>query len=174
MGEKPIVLVLPAKKHQKLCEDFVRKHEKEKKPLHGASGIEDLPFDAWLAKVVSLRKGEDLPAGYVPATVLLCLAGERLIGFTNIRHFLNEKLLATSGHIGFLVHKDERRKGYGKAILQASLRYAKDHLAIDKALVSCSVQNEASRRTILACGGVYENTVHDEEQGELERYWIEC
>ncbi len=172
MSERTIELVFPSEKHQKLCADFVKDHEKEK-PLHGASGIERLPFDTWLERVSSMRKSENLPEGYVPATILLCLAGGELKGFTNIRHHLNERLLRTSGHIGFIVHKDERKKGYGKAILQASLRYAKKHLGIKKALVSCSTRNEASRRTIVSCGGGYENTVQDEEQGNLERYWID-
>ena len=37
-----------------------------------------------------------------------------------------------------------------------------------KALVTCNVDNEASRRIILSNGGVYENTIEG-----MERYWIE-
>ena len=39
---------------------------------------------------------------------------------------------------------------------------------LDFALITCDEENEASRRTILANGGVYDNTI----QGS-ERYWIE-
>ena len=40
-------------------------------------------------------------------------------------------------------------------------------------LPPCLTDNEASRRTILGAGGVYDGTVHEEEQNiDLERYWI--
>ena len=40
-------------------------------------------------------------------------------------------------------------------------------------LITCLTDNEASRRTILGAGGVYDGTVHEEEQNiDLERYWI--
>ena len=46
-------------------------------------------------------------------------------------------------------------------------------LGLEKVMISCAVGNEASRRTILANGGVYESSVTDETDGEtLERYWI--
>ena len=44
---------------------------------------------------------------------------------------------------------------------------------LDRVLVTCLTDNEASRRTILACGGVYEKTVFCERDNvSLERYWI--
>jgi predicted acetyltransferase len=45
---------------------------------------------------------------------------------------------------------------------------------LDRVLITCLVENEASRRTILSCGGVYENTVYCERENEnLQRYWID-
>lgn len=44
-------------------------------------------------------------------------------------------------------------------------------MGIDKLLVICDVNNKASEKTILANGGVYENTI--EVDGSLmKRYWI--
>jgi len=172
MAEKAIELVFPSAKHKKLCEEFVKAHEGEKH-VPGASGIEKLPFDEWLEKVRAKHEGENLPKGYVPSTNLLCLYEGRLVGIVDIRHHLNERLLAAGGHIGYTVHKAERRKGFGKAVLQASAAYAKKHFGITTVLVTCHENNEASRRTIKACGGVYENTVYDEELGDVERYWID-
>ncbi len=44
---------------------------------------------------------------------------------------------------------------------------------INRVLITCRVDNEGSRRTILANGGVYENTVYCERDDKtLERYWI--
>lgn len=35
------------------------------------------------------------------------------VGTVNIRHYLNEQLLAVGGHIGDGIRPSERRKGYG-------------------------------------------------------------
>ena len=44
---------------------------------------------------------------------------------------------------------------------------------IDSINISCLTNNEASRRTILANGGQYRDTVHvPEDNIDLERYWI--
>ena len=44
---------------------------------------------------------------------------------------------------------------------------------LDRVLITCLVENEASRRTILSCGGVYDKTVYCERDNvNLERYWI--
>ncbi len=41
-------------------------------------------------------------------------------------------------------------------------------------LITCIDDNEASRRTILANGGVYESTVFEPEiNRKLQRYWID-
>jgi len=46
-------------------------------------------------------------------------------------------------------------------------------LGIDKVLITCIDNNEGSRKTILANGGLYESTVYEpEENVYLERYWI--
>ena len=47
-------------------------------------------------------------------------------------------------------------------------------LGLGRVMISCAVDNEGSRRTILANGGVFHSTIWDEEDQEtLERYWIE-
>ena len=42
---------------------------------------------------------------------------------------------------------------------------------LEKVMISCSTENEASERTILANGGVYEKTVSVEDE-QIKRYWI--
>ncbi len=46
-------------------------------------------------------------------------------------------------------------------------------LGLEKVMISCEVDNEGSRRTILSNGGVYDSTAHEpDEDIDLERYWI--
>ena len=90
----------------------------------------------------------------------------------DIRHFLNEYLENFGGHIGYSVAPSERRKGYASQMLKAALLKCKE-LGIDNVLITCIDNNEGSRKTILANGGLYESIVYEpDEKVFLERYWI--
>ena len=118
---------------------------------------------------------ETCPPDKVLATQFLYVreSDSKILGMIQIRHYLNELLERWGGHIGYSVRPSERRKGYAKAMLAAALDYCKTDLELTRVMVSCNTDNEASRRTILANGGVYENTVWcEEEQAHVERYWI--
>ncbi|MBR0417020.1 MAG: GNAT family N-acetyltransferase [Firmicutes bacterium] len=115
-----------------------------------------------------------LPDGIVHATQLMAVrkSDGRLVGTIQIRHELNGYLRDFAGHIGYSVRRSERRKGYAKKMLSAVLDYCRA-LKINEIFVSCIETNEASRRTILSCGGKYINTVKETDRGEiLERYVI--
>jgi len=107
-------------------------------------------------------------------TVLLCIrkADNRMVGCMQVHHVLNERMKKYTGHVGYSVRPSERQKGYATQMLAK----AKDYLVsfgFSEMGVSCLVENEASRRTILANGGEYVETVHLEEDGvDLERYTI--
>ena len=129
----------------------------------------------WLAHVRSYESPDTLPAGKVLATQFLLVreSDGKLLGMLQLRHYLNDYLARIAGHIGYSVRPSERRKGYAKRMLAMALDEAKK-LGLDRVMISCAVDNEGSRRTILANGGVFHSTVWDEEDQEtLERYWIE-
>ena len=47
------------------------------------------------------------------------------------------------------------------------------NLGLRQVLITCNRDNEASRRTILATGGIYEATVQEPHSlDDLERYWV--
>ena len=57
-------------------------------------------------------------------------------------------------------------------MLAQGLDYCRS-MGLRKVLITCLDTNEASRRTILRAGGVYESTEHEPNEDEnLERYWI--
>ena len=131
--------------------------------------------DEWLARVRSYESPDTLPEGLVIATqyMLVRESDGRLLGMLQLRHTLNDYLAKYAGHIGYSVRPSERRKGYAKSMLKACLPYCRE-LGLRRILISCVRGNEASARTILANGGVYESTVYCEANGvELERYWID-
>lgn len=130
--------------------------------------------EEWIEKC---RLGKDpatVPANLVPATQFIYVREEdnRVVGMLQIRHYFNEGLRLYGGHIGYSVRPSERRKGYATAMLRDALPHCRE-LGITDVLISCLTDNEGSRRTILANGGVYESTVHEPElDRDLERYWI--
>ena len=147
-------------------------------PLENLISIED-----YLEKCQRYTSWDGIPKGRVPGTQFLCVKkdprgtssdGMRLVGMINARHCLNEDLLNYSGHIGYSVRKDERRKGYAKWMLSSCLNFYKTQLGISRVLITCAPWNEASRRTILSCGGIYEDTRFCPFRNEdSQRYWIE-
>jgi len=107
-------------------------------------------------------------------TVLLCIrkADSKMVGCMQVHHVLNEQMRNVTGHVGYSVRPSERKKGYATRMLAK----AKDYLSsfgFSEVYVSCLPENEASRRTILANGGKYMETVYLEEDNvNLERYSI--
>lgn len=92
------------------------------------------------------------------------------MGAVNIRHYLNDELIKTGGHIGDGVRPSERGKGYATAMIALALDECKK-LGINKVLMCCDRDNIASVKSIVRNGGVLENEV--EEDGQfVQRYWI--
>lgn len=141
----------------------------------GSGGLwESESFAAWLRRVRDNRSPDTVRPGLVPATTLLSVrkSDGRLVGFVDIRHTLNDHLHSFGGHIGYSVRVDERRKGYAKEQLRLALAYCCKALGLDRVLVTCNWDNEGSRRTILANGGVLENEVTEPDGTVVQRYWV--
>ena len=143
--------------------------------MDGTGGLErfDDPED-WIDYLDMHKDPQTVPKGRVPSTQFIFLREEdqKIVGMIDIRHFLNEYLEKFGGHIGYSVAPGERRKEYASQMLKAALLQCKD-LGIDKVLITCADNNDGSRKTILANGGIYESTVYEpDEKVSLERYWI--
>jgi len=135
---------------------------------HGDSGLYNAPdINIWI-KTLSASK-------YVEADQYMMVhKGEkRILGMINFRHSLGKTdsyLAEHGGHIGFGIRPSERQKGYAKAMLMLCLE--KCHaFGLEKVLITCDIDNEASRRTIIACGGQFERLAQTGDETD-ERYWI--
>lgn len=108
----------------------------------------------------------------VPDSTFFCLDKERniFVGAVNIRHYLNERLLQSGGHIGDGVRPSERRKGIATEMIRLALIECKK-LGIEKVLMVCDKENIGSAKSILNNGGVLENEIINDGVVE-QRYWI--
>jgi predicted acetyltransferase len=122
-------------------------------------------FAAYVGERIAERDRVVEP-GWVLNTNLWWVEGEEYIGRMSIRHELNEMLADVGGHIGYDVRRSRRRQGHATAMLAAALPIARD-LGIAKALLTCDVDNVASRLVIERNGGVLEGT-----RGGKLRYWL--
>lgn len=128
---------------------------------------------AWLAHLRALESETTCPPHLVTATLFVAVRKTvvRIVGMIDLRHRLNDFLAEYGGHIGYSVRPDERRKGYAKWMLAHVLPEARK-IGLDRVLVTCDDDNEGSRRTIEANGGVFERKT--ELEGDiLRRYWID-
>lgn len=132
-------------------------------------------FKQYIQLLSRFPKGECLPAGHVPCTILYAFNSENnLVGRSSIRHELNEHLLQEGGHIGYGVSTSYRKRGYATAILEKSLSYMKESLPhIEKALVTCDQGNIGSQKTIERNNGKLENILTGASGVNKMRFWID-
>lgn len=129
-------------------------------------------FQHYIQKIIEQAEGKNLPQGYVPHSVYWLVEGKEYLGQLDVRHQLNSHLETIGGHIGYNIRPSQRRKGYGKQILQLGLNKAKS-LGIENVLITCDVDNIASNKIIKDNGGRLENT-YPVGSGlpDKNRYWI--
>lgn len=128
----------------------------------------------WLAQVKSLSLRETVPENLVQSTQFIAVrpSDGRIVGMIQLRHYFNEYLEKFGGHIGYSVRPAERRRGYASRMLADILPYCRE-IGLERVLITCLETNEASRRTILKNGGMFERTVFEpSENVNTERYWI--
>ena len=149
--------------------NMMEEFEKSQSAHDGGFGdTENFVYEEWLETNMKKEMGINLPENRVPSIQLVSFDDVgRALGFLNLRLRLNEGLLNYAGHIGYSIRPSERGKGYAKETLRQGLQVAKEK-NIKKALVTCSVNNPASRAVILANGGIFEDV-----RNGVERYWIE-
>jgi predicted acetyltransferase len=103
----------------------------------------------------------------VPSTIFWYVAGAEHIGTLVIRHRLTAELFQVRGHSGYDVVAPWQGQGHATRMLATGLDECR-RLGLHRVLLTCAREAEASRRAMLANGGVYD----DRRRGE-DRNWID-
>ena len=130
-------------------------------------------FGAFVQELLDKEEPEKVLPGRVAESIYWLVKDDNYIGRVSVRHMLNDYLWQVGGHIGYDIRPSERRKGYGKQILELALPKARD-LGLKQILITCDNDNIASQKIIEANGGLFAGEYEVEEQETpIMHYWIE-
>ena len=129
-----------------------------------------LEFSDYVAKVNDWPKGLSIPAGWVPNSYLVGVVEGKIVGRLSLRHQLNDFLRSYGGHIGYGVVPSERNRGYASEMLRQALPLCIE-LGIEQVLLTCDIENIASRKVIEKNGGVYDSST-DLVERDVQSYYF--
>jgi len=173
MNPAPLVLRSLRADDEASFMEAVREFRSEQPAWNFALGFDEaLGFSDYLRRLDAVSRGEDVPAGFVPASFYVGVVANVVVGRVSLRHELNEFLARIGGHIGFGVRPSQRRRGYATEMLQQAIPLCAAR-GIAHALITCDVGNVASSTVIERCGGVLESITADPDQViQKRRYWL--
>ena len=141
--------------------------------LHEDDDVESVEgFAGWVERLA--REGDvsvPVAPGRVHATYWWITEDDEYLGAITLRHRLNDFLLDAGGHVGYSVRPSARGRGLAAWAVAEVLGHARA-LGLERVLITCADDNQASAQTIERSGGVLED-VRDTVLGRTRRYWIE-
>jgi predicted acetyltransferase len=153
--------------------EAVREFQDESPPFDFALGFDaSLSFPEYVRRLDDWPSGANLPAGFVPGSFYVGVVDGVVVGRLSLRHRLNEFLAKVGGHIGYGVRRSERGRGYATEMVRRSLPVCAK-LGIERALITCDVDNAGSIKVIERCGGILEGVTCDPQlEIQKRRYWV--
>lgn len=157
-----LLLVEPRREYQKSFENYILAYER-KNDTHYLNiykrGLED--FHDYLNDLNNLSKGIEIPQGWVRTSTFWLIDNYEVVGVVRVRH----QDVSTAGHIGYDISPCYRNKGYGTQILKLALVEA-EKIGIKEVIITCNIDNIASKKIIEKNNGKLLGTIFDEEENE--------
>lgn len=158
-------LVKPTKEYKEKAIDYINEFYEYNSQINGVGGLNRYlnDYNGWLNKLEEDRNRIASEKKVPTETYFLVRNRDnKIIGMTNIRLELNEKLRKFGGNIGYSIRPTERRKGYNKINLYLALLVCKKH-GIKEVFLDCDKDNLGSAKTMQALGGSMIRECYDSE-----------
>lgn len=127
-------------------------------------------FASMLRRLDDFAQGVNLPEGFVPSSTFWLVHGDELVGVSNLRHVLNDRIREIGGHIGLGIRPSRRGRGLGNVLLALTIAEARRR-GIDPIHVHCHKHNVVSARMINRNGGVLESEIAEPGSEEIIQRW---
>lgn len=158
---KDLFLAEPSKKYQKSFEDYVMAYKNSDNFYYDKYQKALETFDQYVNELYSYSKGVNVPEDWVAYSTFWLIHEDTVRGVVRVRH----QEIEYAGHIGYDISPLYRNKGYGTKILELALKKAAE-IGISKAIVTCSVNNIASKKIIEKNNGKFLGEFFDDEENE--------
>ena len=159
---KDLFLVEPNEKYQKSFEEYAQVYRKINDEHYFnkyKKALED--FQDYLKDLHNCSKENDLPQGEVITSTFWLIDKKEVVGVVRIRH----QEVECAGHIGYDISPYCRNRGYGFQILKLALEKA-IKIGIVEVILTCNIDNIASKKIIEKNNGKLLGTIFDEEEKE--------
>lgn len=166
-----IVLVIPDIKYKETFISGYNEFKKENTFIEANLCYINNNFETFVEQLKNLSNKIWYNPFFIPETIYWLIIDGKFVGRLSIRHRLNRDYLKYKGHIGYAIIPSERNQSYGNLILKLGLEKAKQ-MGFSKVLLTCRVDNLASKKIIEKNNGVYENSKTDRDGSIKLRYWI--
>ena len=129
-------------------------------------------FPALLHRLDNLAKGINIPDGFVPSSTFWLVDDGEIVGVSNLRHYLNDTIRHSGGHIGLGVRPAFRGRGLGNTLLALTIEEARMR-GIGDIHIHCYKDNQASARMIVSNGGSLNSEIEDGDSKQIiQRYVV--
>ena len=156
-------LIEPNEEYQKSFESYISAYRKINDEHYFNKYKRALEnFQEYLNDISNYSKGYGLPQGEVITSTYWLIDKKEVVGVVRIRH----KEVGTAGHIGYDISPEFRNKGYGNLILKLALGKA-EKIGIKEVVLTCNIENTASKKVIENNKGKLLTTIYDEEEDEF-------
>ena len=129
-------------------------------------------FPALLKRLEDCASGVNLPEGFVPSSTYWLIEDGEIVGVSNLRHYLNDRIREYGGHIGLGIRPSCQGRGLGTRLLALTIEAARRR-GIGEIHVHCNKDNPASAGMIVANGGMLDSEIeHGDPVEVIQRYII--
>ncbi|WP_202708879.1 GNAT family N-acetyltransferase [Sporosalibacterium faouarense] len=164
-----LLLIEPTRKYEKSFKKYAlayRKINDEHYFNKYKKALKD--FQDYLNDLNNYSKGKNLSQGDVTTSTYWLINKIDIVGVVRIRH----EEIDCAGHIGYDISPDFRNRDYGFQILKLALEKARK-IGLEDAIITCNIENLASKKIIEKNNGKLLGTIFDEEENEyLFKYSI--